>query len=352
MSRRKSSVTIEDQIHASNQRIIDKTQPLDYVLASDLPESFNPPDEILEGLLTAGDGSVIYGDSNSGKTFLAVSMAASIAQGTQWLGRRTERGLVLYLAAESPASIRRRLQAYQRYHKVKLQNFVIVQNPIDLFSDDGDTRRIIGLVKQLESQTGQKVRLIVGDTLARLSSGANENAGQDMSVVIRHFDIIRTETCAHFTLIHHSGKNAANGARGWSGVRAAVDTEMEVTDSIDGRCIEVTKQRDLDGKGDRIGFRLELVILGDSKWGTPTGSCVVLPWETPPKKRKLLRGVAAAVEEYMYSLPGQGVDKKVCEKHFSGRHHRTSISRVLHNFVEEGRCTVFNDFYTKVAGEW
>jgi len=63
-------------------------------------------------------------------------------------------------------------------------------------------------------------------------------------------------------LIHHSGKNAAAGARGWSGVRAAVDTEIEVTDSSSGRCAEITKQRDLSSKGIRIGFRLETITLG------------------------------------------------------------------------------------------
>ena len=36
-----------------------------------------------------------------------------------------------------------------------------------------------------------------------------------------------------FLLIHHTGKNIANGMRGWSGVRAAIDTEIEVTISTD-----------------------------------------------------------------------------------------------------------------------
>jgi hypothetical protein len=84
-------------------------------------------------------------------------------------------------------------------------------------------------------KTGQKARLIVGDTLARLSVGGNENAGQDMGLGVRRIDRIRAECRALFLLIHHSGKVAAAGARGWSGVRAAVDTEIEVTDSPTGR---------------------------------------------------------------------------------------------------------------------
>jgi len=107
------------------------------------------------------------------------------------------------------------------------------------------------------------------DTLARLSAGANKNAGQDMGLVVRRFDRIRAECNAHFLLVHHSGKAAAAGARGWSGVRAAMDTEIEVTDTPAGRCAEITKQRDLPTKGARIGFILKLVML-DSPSGAGT----------------------------------------------------------------------------------
>ncbi|WP_287966013.1 AAA family ATPase, partial [Diaphorobacter sp.] len=159
--------------------------PLSVAFADELPEAFTPPDELVEGVLTAGDGSVLYGDSNSGKTFFVIDMAAAVARGARWMGRNTEPGLVVYLAAESPASVRGRLQAYQRHHGVRVPNFAIVQSPIDLFDGDADTEAVIAVVRQLERQRGQKVRLIVGDTLARLSAGANENAGQDMGLVVR-----------------------------------------------------------------------------------------------------------------------------------------------------------------------
>lgn len=260
--------------------------PLSVIFADDLPDTFTPPDELVEGLLTTNDGSVLYGDSNSGKTFLAIDLACAVARGVPWMGRRTEKGLVIYLAAESPSSVRGRLQAYQQHHGVKVPNFAIVQSPIDLFDGDDDTDKVIQLVHQIEQQLGVKARLIVGDTLARLSAGANENAGQDMGLIVRRFDRIRTECKAHFCLIHHSGKAAAAGARGWSGVRAAVDTELEVTAVSDARCCEITKQRDLPGKGERIGFKLESVKLGVTKWGADATSCVVVADDAPEKASK------------------------------------------------------------------
>lgn len=223
--------------------------PLQITFADELPSTFTPPDELVQGVVAAGGGSIVYGDSNSGKTFFCIDMAAAVARGSEWMGRHTEQGLVVYLAAESPSSVASRLQAYQTHHGVRVPNFAIVQNAVNLFKDDADTKAIIKAVRMIEEQRKQKVRLIVGDTLARLSAGANENAGQDMGLVIERFDRIRNECNAHFMLIHHSGKNVAAGARGWSGVRAAVDTEIEVTDQASGRCAEITKDRDLGVKG-------------------------------------------------------------------------------------------------------
>ena len=307
--------------------------PLSVAFADELGDEFEPPDELVEGILTAGDGSVLYGDSNSGKTFLMIDLACAVARGVEWMGRKTEPGLVVYLAAESPASVRSRLQAYQRHHGVKVPNFAIVQSPIDLFDGDADTDKVIKTVHQIEQQRGMKARLIIGDTLARLSAGANENAGQDMGLVVRRFDRIRTECKAHFTLIHHSGKAAAAGARGWSGIRAAVDTEIEITDSPTGRCCEITKQRDLSTKGERTGFKLEGVTLGFTKWGAAATSCVVVPADAPEKKTgKRMGEVEGAVVEFL-AAHKVGIRKSEVAKQFTGRYERPNVYRAIKTLV-------------------
>ena len=309
---------------------------LSVAFADELPEAFTPPDELVEGVLTAGDGSVWYGDSNTGKTFVLVDLGASVARGVPWMGKRTEPGMVVYLAAESPASVRSRLQAYQKHHGVRVPNFAIVQSPIDLFDGEADTDKVIQVVRQLEQQRGMKARLIVGDTLARLSAGANENAGQDMGLVVRRFDRIRSECKTHFALIHHSGKSAAAGARGWSGVRAAVDTEIELSDSPSGKCIEITKQRDLSTKGERIGFKLEPVTLGLSKWGEPATSCVVAAADAPVKQvANRMSECDGAVLEFLVAHKC-GVRKTEVVKHFEGRYEKGPVYRAMKRLVTAG----------------
>ena len=310
--------------------------PLSVVFADELPEAYTPSDELVQGVLAAGEGTVLYGDSNSGKTFFVIDMAAAVARGEEWMGRKTEKGLVVYLAAESPASVRRRLQAYQKYYNCKVPNFAIVQSPIDLFDGDTDTDKVIQLVKLLERKQGSSVRLIIGDTLARLSAGANENAGQDMGQVVRRIDKIRTECNAHFLLIHHSGKNAAAGSRGWSGVRAAVDTEIEITNSPTARCCEITKQRDLSTKDVRIGFRLEQVILGLTKWGDSATSCVVVATDAPVKKQKKKTSECdGAVLEFLVAHK-IGIKKTGVVRHFEGRYVKGPIYRSMLALVEAG----------------
>ncbi len=323
---------------------------LNVVFAADLPDEFTPPDEIVEGLLTAGGVSLLYGDSNSGKTFFVIDMAVAVARGVPWMGKRTESGLVIYLAAESPASVRSRLQAYRRHHGLEVPNFAIVQSPIDLFDGEADTDSVIDLVRQIEASTGQRARLIVGDTLARLSAGANENAGQDMGLVVRRFDRIRTECNAHFMLVHHSGKAAAAGARGWSGIRAAVDTEIEVTDSPAGRCAEVTKQRDLPTKGLRIGFGLKLLALGYTKWGEPATSCVVMPTDLPERPTgKRISEVGGAIVELLRTKD-TGVKKRELVAHFHGRYDKSAVYRELKRLVEAGKANESNGVVSIATG--
>lgn len=252
------------------------TERLNVVFADALGSEFNPPDELVEGLLTVGASSVVYGDSNSGKTFFVLDMGCAIARGVEWMGRKTEPGLVIYLATEAPASIKTRIQAYQKHHNCTVPNFAIVQTPVNFHRDNKDTKDIVTMVEEVERALGQKARLIVGDTLARISSGANENSGDDMGPIMERFDYLARKSGAHVLIIHHNGKDAAKGARGWSGIRAHIDTEIELKDENNIRTASITKQRELGGKGDNICFKLNVVQMGVTKWGKPATSCVVV----------------------------------------------------------------------------
>jgi putative DNA primase/helicase len=260
-------------IQQTGTAVIDK---LKVVFGDQLSNEYEAPDELVEGLMTIGSSVVVYGDSNSGKTFWALSVATAIATGTDCYGRKTDSGLVVYLASEAPASIRSRMQAIKKHHGCDLKNLAMVPVPMNFYNGDQDAHDVIELVRAIEQIKGQRVRLIIGDTLARMSAGANENSGEDMGPVMARFDQVATATGAALMIIHHNGKDAAKGARGWSGIRAHIDTEIEVTEKEGTRSVTVTKQRELPGKGEVIYFKLEVVEMGETKFGGTATTCVAV----------------------------------------------------------------------------
>ena len=261
-------------IQQTGTSVMDKLQ---VVFGDQLGSDYEAPDELVEGLMTIGSSVVVYGDSNSGKTFWALSVATAIATGSDCYGRKTDPGLVVYLASEAPASIRSRMQAIKKFHGCSLENLAMVPVPMNFYSGAQDAHDVIEMVRAIEKIKGKPVRLIIGDTLARMSAGANENSGEDMGPVMARFDQVATATGAAMMIIHHNGKDAARGARGWSGIRAHIDTEIEVTEKEGTRSVSVTKQRELPSKGETIYFRLEVVEMGTSKFGGAATTCVAIP---------------------------------------------------------------------------
>ena len=73
-----------------------------------------------------------------------------------------------------------------------------------------------------------------------------------MGALIKRCDFhLRVGTGAHAMLLHHTGKDVSQGARGHSSLRAAVDTEIEMTWDKEGQSglATVTKQRDSRTEG-------------------------------------------------------------------------------------------------------
>ena len=254
--------------------------PLAYVWGEQIDE-VEILDELVEDTITRGAMSVLYGESNTGKSFLAMDIACAIATGEAWMGRRTQPGLVVYLAAEGNRTIRNRVVAYRVANGRSVPNLMIVLTPVNLLRNGADVAAVVKQVRMAAQERGQPVELIVGDTLSRLMAGGNENASEDMTSLVANGDKIRIETGAHFMWVHHCGKDAAKGARGHSSLRAAVDTEIEIREDNGTRLIEFTKQRDLGSKNDLLSFTLEQVLLGSGKWGKPVTSCVVRPGIDP-----------------------------------------------------------------------
>ena len=250
--------------------------PLPVVLFSDAVPSLDAAD-FVEGVLTSGAMSVIYGESNSGKTFFALDLALHVAAGRRWRDREVEQGFVLYLALEGSHGILNRVSAWKAEEGMEdvALPFAIVPYAVNLLDPEADASAVIDTIKQVSDQFGAAPALVIVDTLARAIAGGNENSSEDMGALVRNGDIIRQATGAHLMWIHHSGKDQAKGARGHSSLRAATDTEIEVVATGAARQASITKQRDMECSG-AFGFTLRVVELGANRRGKAVTSCVVV----------------------------------------------------------------------------
>jgi hypothetical protein len=153
------------------------------------------------------------------------------------------------------------------------QLFVCSDSPN--FLNDNDHKLIARALAEV------KPSVIVVDTLARTMPGGAENSSEDMGKVIARCQWLHAKTGALVLLVHHSGKDAARGARGWSGLRAAADAELVVTrdKENDRRAVEIGKQKD-SPDGSQYDFILRPVPLGFDDDGDVITSCVI---EEPPQ---------------------------------------------------------------------
>lgn len=225
---------------------------------------------LIVGLLDCGAMSVVYGESNSGKSFTEMDKDFHIAAGLPWAGRKVKQGAVVWVAAEGGNGVYKRLAALRLHYKQPSVPFFVIPCPVDLRHTDADLKPMVDLIRKIEADSRQKVVKVTIDTLSRVMAGGDENSNVDMGILVHHFDHIRSSTMSHLAVIHHSGKDKARGARGHTALRAATDTEIEV----DNKVMTATKQRDLEG-GAALRFRLTPIRIGVDMRGNEVTSCYV-----------------------------------------------------------------------------
>lgn len=274
-------------------------------------------DELIEDVLTEGEMSLLLGESQSGKSFLGIDIAMSVARGTEWFGHRVKQGGVIYQAGESAVGVRRqRLPAYRKHYDVAAEPlpFVLLQDPLDLFSSDDPTEAFIEECRHWARTFRDPLRLIVIDTFNKATPGANENDGKDMGVVLARCDRIRRETGAHVMLVHHLNA-IGNKARGHTSLFANVENVIlvyMVPDHSDADARKVREWKVAKQKGGEDGETKKFVLRGVQVGVKPSGKPMTGAIVSPPAAHAgeelakpggiILGGVNAKVMRVLYDL--------------------------------------------------
>jgi len=229
--------------------------------------------------------TMIYGESGGGKTFFALDIACHIAAGLDWNGRRTKKGIAVYMAGEGNYGIRQRVASWCKAHNVdSLDNLLISNKAIDMDSPTASAQ-IIKAVRELTTEDAVQITI---DTVNNHMSG-NENDAKDTRNMLNAVQIVGRALNAGVSLVHHTGNaiEAKGRARGSSAWKASMDSQILVTKKDGLIEVSCTKMKDTE-EPQAIWGTLQSVDLGwvDEDGEEIKGAVFKISDETPDQKPK------------------------------------------------------------------
>lgn len=221
---------------------IDKPEPKPdrkFLTRSDL-ENLPPVDWIVEEVIPSAGLTLLFGDSEIGKSFLSLDLACRLATGKNfWFGGANaphiaKSGPVLYLNAEGNRSaIRDRLFAWEAFNGERLPDAGVVL--------PGDTmprieiKELTKLLDDFEKAFGTNPVLVIIDTLNQAQVGdagassdienSNATAGAMIHTLREVMGVQSGESDPRtsFLLVHHTGHQDKLRYRGASAIGAGAD---------------------------------------------------------------------------------------------------------------------------------
>jgi hypothetical protein len=233
---------------------------------------------LVKGIIPNVGLVVVWGEPKCGKSFTVFDMAAHIAAGWQYRGRRVKQCPVVYFALEGQEGFVARVEAFRRAHNITDIPFYLSADIV--LPQDG-----AAVVQSIRQQFPEvKPGVVVLDTLNR-SIGGSENDPSDMGQYVRAADMIREAFNCVVIVIHHCGVEGSR-PRGHTSLTGAADAQIAVKRDDAGNIVATVEFMKDGPQGDEIVSRLEQVIVGTDNDGDSIISCVIRPADASSSKAK------------------------------------------------------------------
>jgi hypothetical protein len=214
------------------------------------------PRYLVEEVLVQDTLAVLYGAAATGKSFMALDLALSVATGNPWQGKAVEPGPVVYIAAEGGAGLGQRIRAWMTRHQItSIDDAWFVLGAVNLLDED----EVAAFLAELAEIPVRPVLLPI-DTLARCLVGGDENSAKDMGKAVAALDRLREALGCTVLLLHHTARHH-DAERGSTALRGAADTMLALRNDGDSVTIACDKQKDAAPFND---ITLRLVPTGES----------------------------------------------------------------------------------------
>lgn len=227
---------------------------------------------------------MIFGASGAFKSFLAIDYAMHRCYGMDWLGKKTRKGNVVYLAAEGGAGLLRRIQAWHLARGMDWRQcpMATVTVPLTMKTKSAFLREQI-------VAAGMKATDVIIDTMSQTYTG-NENSSDEVAEYFRVIGLeLRAQLGCTVMVVHHSGHSASERPRGSSAIVGALDFVFGVFREEKERIATLTclKQKDEDRFADVL-FDLSVHELGRDEDGDAITSLAAKQMVTGEEQAKAL----------------------------------------------------------------
>lgn len=254
---------------AKGMTVAANAQPQQLILdVAQLHERHKSQQWAVKGYIPQNALGMFFGASGTFKSFVALDYALHRAYGLPWLGRRTRKGIPVYIAAEGGAGLMRRVEAWHRQRGLDWRQchmrFVITA--VQLTMDGTKLREAI-------DDLGVSPSDIIVDTMSQ-TFGGEENSSTEVAAYLSHLGAsLREPYGATVIVVHHTGHQATERPRGSSAILANVDFLYGVfrDDKEPVATMECIKQKDGD-RAQPISFALKHIPLGRDEDGDEISS--------------------------------------------------------------------------------
>jgi AAA domain-containing protein len=199
-----------------------------------------PPAPLVDGYLYLNSLAWLGGKPGHAKTVLAVDLACCVTTGRPWHGHTVTPGDVLYVIAEGTSGLAQRVDAWALANGVHLEEgpskVYFLPVPVQLMNS-------LDIAAMADLLAAKRPALVVLDTQARVTVGAEENSSRDMGLFVDSLERLRRESGACILVVHHEPRNSEN-LRGSTALEGAATTILRT--NKDGNVVTVTNSKQKD----------------------------------------------------------------------------------------------------------
>lgn len=182
---------------------------------------------LVKHMVPASSVGLIYGRSQSFKTFFLIDKCCRVAAGLDYCGKPTKQGIVYLVAAEGGSGIAKRIRAWELENKTTVGNNLIVVPHTVFPTSDHQRQALIDDIKAECERQNKYIALVVFDTMSQCANGASENDAGEVSKYLNQCRSIATQVNCTVINVHHTKKDS-DVFRGSSTIEGNLDFMIAV----------------------------------------------------------------------------------------------------------------------------